>query len=264
MPGALSGVRVIDFTRMPAGPFCSVLLRELGAHVIKVEFRESGDVVRIIPPITGGGEGDLFMTVNRSKKSVTLDPKTREAQKVALDLIAKSDILVENFARGVMKKLGLDYEAAKKVNPKLIYCSMSGFGQEGPGANLLAFDMVARDMGSLMTVSGFPDSPPARCVPSGAGTGGGLYAMVTVLAALNHRNRTGEGQYINISMQDCIRAMISVEAGGSYLLNGKAPGRVFKMSKTPGNPFKNSSLPGDQDSQVFGELPDCSEERIAN
>ena len=264
MPGALSGIRVIDFTRMQAGPFCAVLLRELGAHVIKVEFRESGDMVRTIPPMTGGGEGDLFMMVNRRKKSVTLDLETREAQKVALDLIAKSDILVENFTRGTMKKLGLDYKAARKVNPKLIYCSMSGFGREGPGADLLAFDMVARSMGGLMSVSGFPGSPPDGCVPPVADMGGGLYAMVTVLTALNHRNRTGEGQHINISMQDCIQAMSSVEAGSSYLSNGKAPGSIFKMSKAPGNPFKHSSLPGEHDSRIFGELLDCSEERIAN
>jgi len=254
LPGALTGVSVIDFTPVPAGPFCTVLLRELGAHVIKVEFKESLNAVRTIPPITGGGEDDLFMMVNRSKNSVTLDLKTPKAQKVALDLIAKSDILVENFARGVMKKLGLDYKAAKKVNPKLIYCSMSGFDQEGPSANMLAFDMVAGDMGGLMSVSGFTDNPPAGCVPSVAGMGGGLYAMVTVLAALNHRHRTGKGQYINITMQDCIQAMVSVEAGGSYLLNGKVPG----------NPFKHSSLPGGHDSRIFGEPLDCSEERIAN
>jgi crotonobetainyl-CoA:carnitine CoA-transferase CaiB-like acyl-CoA transferase len=232
MAGALSGIRVIDFTRMLAGPYCTVLLRELGAEVIKVEFRESGDAVRTIPPITEGGEGYTFMVVNRGKKSVTLDLKVREAQKVALDLIKKSDILVENFAPGVMKKLGLDYSEAIKVNKKLIYCSMSGFGQQGPSSDRLAFDMVAQAMGGLMSVTGHPQDGPTKCGPSVADMGGGLYAATAVLAALNHRNKTGEGQYIDISMQDCIWAMTAVEAGGAYFVDGRVPRQI-------GNQYQN-------------------------
>jgi crotonobetainyl-CoA:carnitine CoA-transferase CaiB-like acyl-CoA transferase len=233
LPGVLSGIRVIDLTRMLAGPFCAVLLRELGARVIKVEFGESGDVVRTMSPITGGGESDLFMTVNRSNKSVMLDLKNREAQKVALDLIANSDILVENFARGVMKKLGLGYKAAREVNPKLIYCSMSGFGQEGPSTNLLAFDVVARTMGGLMRVTGFPDSPHARRGSSVTDMGGGLYALVAVMAALNHRSRTGKGQHIDISMRECVQAMTTFEAGGAYITRNR-------MSGTIDNQYQNS------------------------
>lgn len=224
MPGALSGIRVIDFTRTPAGPFCAVLLKELGAQVIKVEFHESGETVRTILPVTGGVEGYLSMTVNRGRKSVTLELKTREAHKVALDLIATADILVENFTPGVTKKLGLDYRSARRVNPGLIYCSMSGFGQEWPGASLQSFDMVTRNQGGLLNVTSFPDSPSPRGAPAVAGMGGGLYAVVAVLSALNRRDRTKEGRHIHISMQGCVRAMAAPEAGVSYLLNGRAQG----------------------------------------
>jgi CoA:oxalate CoA-transferase len=232
MANALSSIRVIDFTRMLAGPFCTLQLQELGADVIKVEFRESGDAVRTIPPITEGGEGYTFMVVNRGKKSVTLDLRSKEGREIALDLIKKSDILVENFAPGVMKKLGLSYEDAVKVKPDIIYASMSGFGQEGPSANRLAFDMVAQAMGGLMSLTGFPDSPPTKCGPSVADMGGGLYATVAVLAALHYRDKTGEGQYIDMSMQDCIWAMTAVEAAGSYFINGTVPHRI-------GNEYQN-------------------------
>jgi len=232
MAGALSGIRVIDFTRMLAGPFCTLMLQELGAEVVKVEFRESGDAVRTIPPITEGGEGYTFMVVNRGKKSITLDLHSKDAVQIALDLISRSDILVENFAPGVMKRLGLGYDAAVKVNPRLIYTSMSGFGQDGPSAGRLAFDMVAQAMGGLMSLTGFPDSPPTKCGPSIADMGGGLYAAVAVLAALNHRNATGEGQYIDISMQDCIWAMTAVEAAGAYFVDGRVPQRI-------GNEYQN-------------------------
>jgi CoA:oxalate CoA-transferase len=232
MAGALSGIRVIDFTRMLAGPYCTVQLRELGAEVIKIEFRESGDAVRTIPPITEGGEGYTFMVVNRGKKSITLDMRADDAKAIALDLISKSDILVENFAPGVMKRLGLGYEEAANANPRIIYASMSGFGQEGPSSNRLAFDMVAQAMGGLMSLTGFPDSPPTKCGPSVADMGGGLYAAVAILAALHHREKTGEGQFIDISMQDCIWAMTAVEAAGAYFVNKRVPSRI-------GNEYQN-------------------------
>jgi CoA:oxalate CoA-transferase len=232
MQSALSGIRVIDFTRMLAGPFCTVLLQELGAEVIKIEFRESGDAVRTIPPITEGGEGYTFMVVNRGKKSITLDLRSKDGRQIALDLISKSDVLVENFAPGVMKKLGLSYDDAIKVSPNLIYASMSGFGQEGPSSNRLAFDMVAQAMGGLMSLTGFPDSPPTKCGPSVADMGGGLYAAVAILAALYHRLVTDKGQYIDMSMQDCIWAMSSVEAAGAYFVNGRVPHRI-------GNEYQN-------------------------
>ena len=172
------------------------------------------------------------MAVNRGKKSITLDPRTKEGNKMALDLAAKCDVLVENFAPGVMKKMGLSYADVTRVNPKIVYCSMSGFGQDGPSANRLAFDLVAQGMGGLMSLTGFPDSPPTKCGPSVADMGGGLYADVAILSALHHREKTGEGQFIDISMQDCIWAMTTVEAAGTYFLEGRVPQRI-------GNQYQN-------------------------
>lgn len=230
MPEALSGKRVIDFTRIAAGPLCATLLREMGARVIRVEFGESGDVVRTMPSLAGGGERDFFMTVNRGRKSVMLDLKTREAQKVALDLIAESDILVENFAPGVMRKLGLDYKSVRRINPGLIYCFLSGFGRKGLGAQALAFDMALRYRSGASGIDCFTDSKPSGGGSSIAGRGNGLYGVAAVLAALNRRNRTGEGQYITISMQDCIRAMDPREAGRLYSLSAASTGSALRIA----------------------------------
>jgi crotonobetainyl-CoA:carnitine CoA-transferase CaiB-like acyl-CoA transferase len=240
MAGALEGVRVADFSRMYAGPFGSMILRELGAEVIKVEFRESGDACRTIPPITEAGEGYVFSILNRGKKSVTLELKSEEGQKIARDLIAKSDILLENFTPGVMDRLGLGYEDMKKVNPKLVYASLSGFGQDGPYAEKPAFDMVAQAMGGLMTVTGFPENPPTKCGPAIADLSGGAYTVIAILAAMQHRNATGSGQRIDISLQDCIWLFTSVETLAAYMLTGKSPGRIGNMHPAivPWNVYK--------------------------
>ncbi|MHB8085923.1 MAG: CaiB/BaiF CoA transferase family protein [Dehalococcoidia bacterium] len=229
MPGALSNIRVADFSRMYAGPFCSMILRELGAEVIKVEFRESGDACRTIPPITEGGEGYTFSMLNRGKKSITLELKSEEGQKIARDLIAKCDVVLENFTPGVMDRLGLGWEDAKKINPKLIYASLSGFGQTGPNAHKPAFDMVAQAMGGMMSVTGFPENPPTKCGPPIADLGGGAYTVIGILAALQYRNNTGVGQHIDISLQDFIWAMTSVESLAAYALTGTPPGRIGNM-----------------------------------
>lgn len=223
MAGALAGIRVADFTRMLAGPFCTEIFSEMGAEVIKVEFRGSGDALRTLPPLTEAGEGYFFMSVNRGKKSVTLDVRSPEGKELVYTLLKRSDILVENFAPGVMKRLGLDYESVKKINSRIIYASISGFGQDGPNSHRLAFDMVGQAMGGIMSVTGFKGNPPTKCGPSIADMGGGLYAAVGVLAALHHRNMTGEGQYMDISMQDCMWAMAAPESAGTYFLEGKIP-----------------------------------------
>jgi len=229
MSGALEGIRVADFSRMYAGPFGSMILRELGAEVIKVEFRESGDACRTIPPITEAGEGYIFSILNRGKKSVTLELKSEEGQKIARELIARSDVLLENFTPGVMDRLGLGYEEMKKLNPKLVYASLSGFGQEGPYAGKPAFDMVAQAMGGLMSVTGFPENPPTKCGPCIADLSGGAYTVIAILAALQHRNSAGSGQRIDISLQDCIWLFTSVETLATYMLTGKSPGRIGNM-----------------------------------
>jgi len=229
MPGALTGIRVADFSRMYAGPFCSMILRELGAEVIKVEFRESGDACRTIPPITEGGEGYTFTILNRGKKSVTLELKQADGIQVARDLIARSDVLLENFSAGVMDRLGLGYDAVKKTNPGLIYASLSGFGQTGPNSGRMAFDSIAQAMGGLMSVTGFSDNPPTKCGPAIADLSGGAFTAISILAALQHRNTGGEGQRVDVSLQDCIWLLTAIETLAPYVLSGESGNRVGNM-----------------------------------
>jgi CoA:oxalate CoA-transferase len=229
MPGALSGVRVADFSRMYAGPYCSMILRELGAEVIKIEFRESGDACRTIPPITEAGEGYVFSILNRGKKSITLELREKEGQEIALGLIKKSDILLENFTPGVMGRLGLGYGRVSKLNPRLIYASLSGFGQTGPNAGRAAYDTVAQAMGGLMSVTGFPENPPTKCGPAVADLSGGAYTVIAIMAALQHRNTSGQGQQVDVSLQDCIWLMTAVETLAPYALSGHSAGRIGNM-----------------------------------
>jgi len=206
-----------------------MILRELGAEVIKIEFRESGDACRTIPPITEGGEGYAFSILNRGKKSITLELKEKEGQEIARRLIKKSDILLENFTPGVMDRLGLGYGEISKLNPQLIYASLSGFGQTGPNASRAAYDTVAQAMGGLMSVTGFPENPPTKCGPPVADLCGGAYTVIAIMAALQHRNKCGQGQRVDISLQDCIWLMTAVETLSTYALSGDSPGRIGNM-----------------------------------
>jgi CoA:oxalate CoA-transferase len=240
MAGALEGVRVADFSRMYAGPFGSMILRELGAEVIKVEFRESGDACRTIPPITEAGEGYIFSILNRGKKSITLELKSEEGQKIARELIVRSDVLLENFTPGVMDRLGLGYEDMKRLNSRLIYASLSGFGQTGPYASKPAFDMVAQAMGGMMSVTGFAENPPTKCGPSVADLSGGANTVIAILAAMQRKNATGVGQRIDISLQDSIWLFTAVETLAPYVLTGESPGRMGNMHRAivPWNAYK--------------------------
>jgi CoA:oxalate CoA-transferase len=240
MSGALAGIRVLDFTRMYAGPFGSMILRELGAEVIKVEFRESGDATRTIPPITEGGEGYVFTILNRGKKSITLELKTDEGQKIARDLISRADILVENFTPGVMDRLGLGYEDTRKINPKLIFASLSGYGQTGPNCGKPAFDTVAQAVGGMISTTGFPENPPVKCGPSVADLGGGAFTVISILAALQHRNSTGVGQRLDLSLQDCVWLLTAVENLPPYALFGQTGIRLGNMHQSivPWNAYK--------------------------
>ncbi|MGV8059781.1 MAG: CaiB/BaiF CoA transferase family protein [Smithellaceae bacterium] len=216
MASALSNLIVLDFTRIVSGSLTTLLMAELGAEIIKVEFREGGDASRQIPPFNEGGEGWIFTNLNRGKKGITLDTTKEEGRKIAFELMAKADVVVENFSPGVMKTLGLDYESAIKVKPDIVYASISGFGQTGPYASRVSFDIVAQAMGGLMSVTGFPENPPTKAGPCIADQTAGLYALIGILAALRHRDATGEGQYIDISLQDCVFWMSSMEFIGMY------------------------------------------------
>jgi CoA:oxalate CoA-transferase len=208
MAKALEGVRVLDFTQYLSGPHCTAVLSELGAEVIKVEMPGKGEPERLAMPLTPKREAYQFLSYNRGKKSVTLNLKNPKGLEIAKKLTAKADILVENFAPGVLERIGLGYEEASKINPRIIYASISGFGQTGPRRNDVAFDVVAQAMGGLMSVTGYPDGEPLKVGVSLGDYMGGYNGTIAILAALYYRKITGEGQAIDISMQDGIWSMV--------------------------------------------------------
>ena len=237
MPKSLENIKVLDFSRIFAGPFCTMLLRDLGAEIIKIEIPEGGETVRTAPPFTEGGESYDFIILNRGKKSVTLDMQSEKGCEICKELAKKADIVVENFTPGVMERLGLGYKELNKINPSLIYASISGFGHTGPRSSEPGFDLVAQAMGGMMAVTGFPDGPPSKAGPSIADFIAGLYGAVAILAALKYRLETGIGQSIDISMQDCIWAITAVESAGFYFLTGENPPRFGNSLLGGGTPF---------------------------
>lgn len=233
--GALEGIRVLDATQFLSGPYCGMILGDLGADVIKVE-KLSGDPARETA-VNINGQSVYFMGLNRSKRAITLDFKNSQHKEVFLQLAAQSDIVLENFIPGTMQKLGISYEDVKKVNPKIIFCSISGFGATGPYAERGALDMVIQAMSGLMSVTGETGGRPVKVGPSVADMTSGLYACIAILAALNHRNNTGEGQYIDISMLDSLVSVLE-NFIGNYLVNGIVPkpsGNRHRVSA----PFQN-------------------------
>jgi CoA:oxalate CoA-transferase len=205
---ALGDVRVLDFTQYLSGPVGTAMLSELGAEVIKVEMPGRGEPERLAMPMTPKREAYQFLSYNRGKKSVTLNLKSPKGLEIARKLAAKADVLVENFATGVMERLGLGYEELSKVNPRLIYASISGFGHTGPRRNDVCYDVVAQAMGGLMSVTGYADGEPLKAGVSLADYMGGYNGVIAILAALHYRTLSGEGQAIDISMQDSIWSMV--------------------------------------------------------
>jgi CoA:oxalate CoA-transferase len=224
-PGPLKGIKVLDFTQVISGPFCTLLLKDLGADVIKVERPGSGDLTRNDIPHTDALEGGEFIILNRGKKSLTLDLKSQKGRETCLKLAQKVDVLVENFSPGTMQKLGLHSDLLCKLNPGLIYASISAYGQTGPRRDFPGFDPIAQAMGGMTAVNGFVDQP-VRCGVSIGDFSSGTFASLAIVSALFHKLRTGEGQVIDISMQDCIWQLTSVEFSPHYFLNGQIPQRV--------------------------------------
>jgi glutaryl-CoA transferase len=235
MAGPLDNIRILDLTRVLAGPWATQIFADFGAEVIKVEKPGEGDDTRswgppfVTNPDGSRGDAAYYISANRGKQSVTIDIAKSEGQKLLRELAAKSDILVENFKVGGLKKYGLDYESLKAVNPRLIYCSITGFGQTGPYAQRAGYDFMIQGMGGIMSVTGQPDGTPGA-EPLKAGVAyadvfTGLYAAIGVLAALHHRDRTGEGQYLDLALLD---TQVSVLANQAlyYLVSGIAPKRV--------------------------------------
>lgn len=203
----LAGIRVLDFTRVLAGPYLTQMLRDLGAEVIKVEQPGKGADERGMPPFAKGQSG-YYMMLNRGKKSITLNLKAPEAKEIIFELARQSDIITENFKPGVMGSLGFSYEAFKKVKPNIIMCSISTFGQEGPYSQRVGYDIVAQAMSGLMWMSGDSDRPPTRSGTSIGDVNASAHALGAIGAALYYREKTGKGQYIDISLRDCLSAII--------------------------------------------------------
>lgn len=212
--GALHGVRVLDLTQHLSGPYCTMLLGDLGAEVVKVE-KPGGDDQRKLPPFTNG-ESAPFMAINRNKKSLTLNLKSAPARDLLLRLAAASDVMIENFRPGIAKSLEIDYEAVKRVKPDIVYCSISGYGQTGPYSRKGGFDLMAQGMTGLMHLNTQTGQRPAKLPISLHDLGAGVTAVYSILAAYIHRLKTGQGQYIDVSLVESGLALTPVEAGSYF------------------------------------------------
>jgi crotonobetainyl-CoA:carnitine CoA-transferase CaiB-like acyl-CoA transferase len=230
-PSALAGVRVLDLSRVLAGPWATQILGDLGADVIKVEKPGAGDDTRSWgPPFTrtpDGAQGDAayFLAANRNKRSVAIDFAKPEGAALIKKLAPHCQIVVENFRTGALAKYGLDYASIAAINPAIIYCSVTGFGQTGPYATRPGYDYMIQAMGGLMSVTGERDGAPMKSAVAVADLFTGMYAVTAILAALRHAERTGEGQHLDISLLDCQVAMLA-NLGASYHASGRAPERV--------------------------------------
>jgi len=220
--GPLSGILVVDLSRILAGPYCTLLMAEMGARVIKVEPPKGGDDARAYGPFING-KSTYFASVNRGKESIALDLKNDEDKKIFEKLLAKADVVVENFRPGTMEKLGYGWETLHQKYPKLIYASASGFGHTGPNSKDPAYDMVMQGEGGIMSITGNEGQPPSRVGMSIGDIGAGLYTAVAVNAALVHRLKTGESTKVDIAMFDCQLALLE-NAIMRYTVEKEIPG----------------------------------------
>ncbi|MGC2086351.1 MAG: CoA transferase [Bradyrhizobium sp.] len=223
-PTALDGLLVIDFTRVVAGPACTQTLGDFGAEVIKIENPDGGDDTRAYEHAEVAGESAAFISLNRNKRGIALDLTIPGARDVARDLIAKADVVVENFSATVMGKFGLDYASVSPANPRLIYCSISAYGRKGPFAWRPGFDPITQAESGFMSLNGFPDGPPVRTGPPIVDMATGMSACNAILLALLARERLGRGQHVEIALYDTAMAMTGFY-GMAYLMSGNNPGR---------------------------------------
>jgi CoA:oxalate CoA-transferase len=221
--GVLQGIRILDLTRALAGPYCTMMLGDMGAEVIKIESPDGGDDSRAWAPPYIAKESAYFLSCNRNKKSLTLNLRSEGAKKILRELVQVSDVLVENFRPGVMKKMEFPYETVQKINPRLIYCSISGFGNKGPDAQKPGFDLIAQGMGGFMSFTGEVGGRPLKVGVSVADINAGMFAAYGILAALYHRERTGEGQMVETSLFEGMVAQLTFQAG-RFFATGEAPG----------------------------------------
>ncbi|MFT9846329.1 CaiB/BaiF CoA transferase family protein [Aneurinibacillus sp. REN35] len=219
---ALEGIRVLDLTRVLAGPYASMVLGDLGAEIIKIETPDGGDDARGFGPFLNG-ESVYFISINRNKKSIALNLKKEEGKDVFRKMVKEADVVLENYRPGTMEKLGLGYEALKEINPRIIYASSSGFGHTGPFSSKAAYDLIVQGMGGIMSLTSLQEGgPPTRVGASVGDITAGLFTVIGILSALQHRNRTGEGEKVDVAMLDCQVAILE-NAIARYAVTGTSP-----------------------------------------
>ncbi len=224
MAQPLTGIRVLDLTRVMTGPYCTMMLGDMGADVIKVEQPGRGDDTRPWGPPFLHGESAYYLSINRNKRSITLNLKDPEGQEVIRRLARDADVVVENFSPGTAARLGLDYATVRELRPDIVYCSISGFGQDGPGHDRVAYDIIVQGMSGMMSITGDPDGMPTKMGVPIADMTAGMFAAYAIVSALFHRQRTGEGQYIDTSMLGGQVALLVYYAVG-YFGTGEVPSR---------------------------------------
>lgn len=241
MKQALDNIKVLDLTRVLAGPYATMILGDLGADIIKIEMPVTGDDSRAFGPYVNN-ESAYFMSLNRNKRSITLNLKSEEGKKVFLEMVKKADVVVENFRPGTMEKLGLGYDCLSQVNPKIIYAASSGFGHTGPYSKRAAYDSVVQAMGGIMSITGEKGGKPVRVGSSIADINSGLFTAIGILAALNNRHVTGKGQKVDVAMLDSLVAILE-NAVARYVVTGEAPkpGGNRHPSIVPFEPFETSN-----------------------
>ena len=269
MAAPLKGIKVVELARILAGPWAGQLLGDLGAEVIKVESEEGDDTRKWGPPFIER-DNDLsaayFHGCNRGKKSITVDLSTSQGQERIKKLVKESDILIENFKVGGLKKYGLDYQSLKTKNKALIYCSITGFGQDGPYATRAGYDYIIQGMSGLMSITGEPGGPPLKTGVAVTDIFTGIYASTAILAALHQRKETGLGQHIDMSLLDSAVAILANQ-GMNYLSTGNSPGRMgnFHPNLSPYQVFECSdghiiiATGNDQQYQRFCDILQCPE-----
>jgi formyl-CoA transferase len=221
----LTGLRVLDLSRVLAGPYCTMLLGDLGAEIIKVERPLFGDDTRQWGPPWAGGESAYYLSVNRNKKSITIDLKSDEGRDIIRQLAYRSDVLIENWRVGTMDEWGLGYDRLSQTNPGLIYCTITGYGQTGPDKERPGYDFIIQAEGGLMSITGPADGTPTKVGVAIVDLTAGMYATIAILAALQERTRSGKGQSIDISLLDSQLAWLA-NVGSNYLVTGERPGRL--------------------------------------
>ena len=250
----LANIRIIDLSLIMAGPYCTLILGDLGAEVIKIERPDVGEAARGVPPHFFEGESAYFIAMNRNKRSMTLDLKSERGREIFYRLTKDSDVVVENFRPGIVKKLGVDYDTLKEINPRIICCSISGYGQTGPSSDRPAFDLIIQARGGIMSYTGEPGRTPVRMGAPMGDLAGGLFAANGILAALHYREQPGRGQKIDISLLDCQISLLTYR--GQYYFVGSEiaqPVGSGHISIHPIRAFKT---------KTFDIVIDCNTQKI--